>query len=42
MGIAVEDAVGDRGIADLLVLARDRELGSQDGGASLIAVVVFS
>ena len=30
----VEDAVGDGGIADLLVPARDRQLGSEDGGAS--------
>ena len=28
---AVEDTVGQRGIADLLVPARDRELRSQDG-----------
>src|SRR5215470_12090728 len=42
MGIvhqAVEDAVGDRGIADLFVPARDWQLGSEDGGASLIAIL---
>ena len=42
MGIvhqAIEDAVGDGRIADLLVPARDRELGSEDGGASLIAIL---
>jgi len=36
---AVEDAVGDGGIADLLVPARDRQLGSENGGASLIAIL---
>ena len=36
---AVEDAVGDGGIADLLVPARDRQLGGEDGGASLVAVL---
>ena len=42
MGIvhqAVEDAVGDGGIADLLVPARNRQLGSEDGGASLVAIL---
>ncbi len=42
MGIvhqAVQDAVGDGGIADLLVPARDRQLGCQDGGESLVAVL---
>ena len=33
----VEDAVGDGRIADLLVPARDRQLGSQDGGTGLVA-----
>jgi hypothetical protein len=36
---AVEDAVGNSGIADLLVPARDRQLGSEDGGASLVAIL---
>jgi hypothetical protein len=35
----VEDAIGNGGIADLLVSARDRQLGSEDGGASLVAVL---
>ena len=34
----VEDAVGDGGIADLLVPARDRQLGSKDGGTGLVAI----
>src|ERR1035441_3254785 len=34
----VQDAIGDGGIADLLVPARDRQLGSKDGGTSLIAI----
>src|ERR1019366_1445561 len=34
----VEDAVSDGGIIELLVPARDRQLGSKDGGASLIAI----
>jgi hypothetical protein len=36
MGIvnkAVEDVVGNGGIADLLVPTRNRQLGSEDGGA---------
>jgi hypothetical protein len=36
---AVQDAVGDGGVADLLLPARDRQLGSEDGGASLVAIV---
>ena len=36
---AVEDAVSDGGIADLLVPARDRQLGSEDGGTSLVAIL---
>ena len=42
MGIVnqtVQDAIGDSGIPDLLVPARDRQLGSKDGGASLVAVL---
>src|SRR5271170_3322312 len=35
----VEDAVSDGGIADLLVPARDRQLGSEDGGTSLVAIL---
>src|SRR6266478_1967749 len=35
----IQDAVGDGGIADLLVPARYRQLGCQDGGASLVAVL---
>ena len=34
----VEDAIGDGGIPDLLVPARDRELGSKDGGTGLVAI----
>ncbi len=34
----VEDAVSDGGIADLLVPARDRQLGSEDGGTILVAI----
>jgi len=34
----VEDAVSDGGIADLLVPARDWQLGSEDGGTSLVAI----
>ena len=34
----VEDAVSDGGIANLLVPARDRQLGSKNGGASLVAI----
>src|SRR5579863_3305129 len=33
----VEDAVSDGGIADLFAPARDRQLGSEDGGTSLVA-----
>jgi hypothetical protein len=36
---AVQDAIGDDGIADLLLPARDRKLGSEHGGASLIAIL---
>src|SRR5208337_611491 len=36
---AVEDAVSDGGIADLLVPARDRQLGSENGGTSLVAIL---
>ena len=35
----VEDAVGDGGIADLLVPARDRQLRSEDGRANLVAIL---
>jgi hypothetical protein len=35
----VQDAISDGGIADLLVPARDRQLGREDGGASLIAIL---
>ncbi len=35
---AVEDAVSDGGIADLFVPARDRQLGSEDGGTSVVAI----
>ena len=35
----VEDAVGDGGISDLLVPARDWQLGSENGGASLVAIL---
>jgi hypothetical protein len=35
----VEDAVSGRGIADLLVPSHDRQLGGEDGRASLIAVL---
>jgi len=35
---AVQDAVRDGGIPDLLVPARDRQLGSEDGGPSLVAI----
>src|ERR1035437_1333930 len=34
----VEDAVGDGGIANLLVPARDWQLGSEDGGTSLVTI----
>ena len=34
----VEDAVGQRGIADLFVPSRDRQLRSKDRGAHLVAV----
>ena len=34
----VEDAIGDGTIANLLVPARDRQLGSKDGGTSLVAI----
>jgi hypothetical protein len=34
----VQDAIGDGGIADLLVPARDRQLGSKDGGTGLVAI----
>jgi hypothetical protein len=34
----VEDAVSDGGIADLLVPARDWQLGSKDGGTSLVTI----
>ena len=42
MGIVhepVEDAVGQRGIADLFVPARDRQLRNQDRGANLVAIL---
>jgi hypothetical protein len=39
MNQAVEDTVGDGGVADLLVPARDRQLRSEDGGASLVAIL---
>ena len=42
MGIVdqtIEDAVGDGGIADLLVPARDGELGSENSGASLVTIL---
>ena len=35
----VEDAVGNSGIADLLVPAGDRQLGSEDSGASLVTIL---
>ena len=35
----VEDTVGQRGIADLLVPPRDRQLRSEDGRADLIAIL---
>ena len=35
----VEDAVGDGGVYDLLVPARDGQLGSEHGGASLVAIL---
>lgn len=35
----VEDAVGKRGIADLLMPARYRELRSQDRRAHLVAIL---
>src|ERR1035437_7312843 len=35
----VEDAVGDSGILDQLVPTRHRQLGSEDGGASLVAIL---
>jgi hypothetical protein len=34
----VQDAIGDGGIADLLVPARERQLGSKDGGTGLVAI----
>jgi hypothetical protein len=34
----VQDAIGDGGIADLLVPARDRQLGGKDGGTGLVAI----
>jgi hypothetical protein len=36
---AVQDAIGGGGIADLLVPTRDRQLGSEDRRASLIAIL---
>src|ERR1700746_3734208 len=36
---AVEDTVGDGGVTELLVPARDRQLRSEDGGASLVAIL---
>jgi hypothetical protein len=35
---SVEDPVGQRGIADLLVPAGHRQLGSKDGGTGLVAI----
>ena len=35
---AIEDCVGDGGLADHLMPARDRELGGDDGGPSLVAL----
>ena len=37
MNQTLQDAIGDGGIADLLVPARHRQLGSKDGGAGLVA-----
>jgi len=34
----VQDAIGNCGIPDVLVPARDRQLGSEAGGASLVAI----
>jgi len=34
----VEDTIGQRGIADLLVPARDRQLRSENGRAHLVAI----
>ena len=39
MNQPVEDAVGQRGIADLLVPPRDRQLRGQDRGAHLVAIL---
>src|SRR6266849_9808744 len=39
MNQAIEDAVGGRGIADLLVPARDRKLRGENGRASLITIL---
>ena len=36
---AVQDAVGDSRIADLLMPARDWQLGREQGGASLVPVL---
>ena len=36
---AVEDSVGDGGIAYLLAPARDRQLGRKDGGTGLVVVL---
>jgi hypothetical protein len=36
---AVEDAVGQRGIADLFVPARDRQLRGQNRGSHLVAIL---
>src|SRR6266851_5192999 len=36
---SIEDAIGNGGIADLLVPARHWQLGSQESGASLIAIL---
>jgi hypothetical protein len=36
---SVEDAVGQRGIADLFVPARDRQLRRQDRGTHLVAIL---
>ncbi len=35
----VQDAIGDGGIADLLVPARDRQLRGEDGGTGLVAIL---
>lgn len=39
MDQAIENAIGQRGIADLLVPSRDRQLQSQDRRAHLIAIL---